>query len=875
MKQYRSITLFSLLLALMLVLAACGGAESPEPAAEVPAVEEEAPAAEAEEEMAEEEMEEEAMVEEGAGSIWVLLPDSASSARWETDDRRFFEQAFEAAGVEYNIVNAEGDASTQQTQAEQAITAGAGVILMVNLDSGSGAAIIENARSAGVKIIDYDRLTVEGPGADAYVSFDNVQVGATMGETLEPLINAQDAPKVALLNGGPTDNNATLFREGYLGVAQSYFDNGSWEWVDDQWVPGWDNQEALVVFEQMLTASDNGITAVFAANDGLAGAVIQALQNAGIDPKSIPVSGQDATVGGMQQVLAGNQSMSVYKPIKAEAEQAAAVAIALLNGDSLDSLTGGLTLNNGTNDIPFLALTPIGVTASNIADTVIADGFRTWEEICVGDFEAYCPGGEMDATTGEAMMDEEMASEFDVNITVWADDTRAPILNELKDAFQAEYGVGLIVQEVADINDQFPIAAPAGEGPDILVLAHDRIGGFYASGLLAPIDMGGRESEFYTEAINAFTYEGELVGMPYAIENLAFFYNQDLVDSAPGSWAEAMETGGALVDSGDATYAIAFTGSTYDMFPFQTAFGGYVFGSNDAGYDPSDVGIDSPGMIAAGDFLAENVEAGYISNSLDWDTAHLQFETGEIPYLLAGPWALDRLRESGVNYAIAEFPDAGQSFLGVQGFAVNALSDNVLLAQAFLTEFVATEEVMTALAESGNRPSAHRAVTSDDADLVAFGAAGENAVPMPAIPEMGSVWGSWGDAITLVINGEQTAEEALTNGAAQIRDLIGGSAAGMVNVPGSWQAAAGCDGDWDPACAVTALTDNGDGTYSGTFEVAAGDYEGKVALDGAWTENYGVDGALDGDNITFTVGESGSVTFTWDSDSKLLTVDSE
>ena len=335
------------------------------------------------------------------GSIWVLLPDSASSARWETDDRRFFEEAFEAAGVEYNIVNAEGDASTQQTQAEQAITAGAAVIMMVNLDSGSGAAIIENARSAGVKVIDYDRLTVEGPGADIYVSFDNVRVGQTMGEVLEPLINAIDGPKVAYLNGGPTDNNATLFREGYDSVAAPYFDSGDWEFVEEQSVPGWDNQEALVIFEQMLTANPD-INAVFAANDGLAGAAIQALQNAGIDPTTVPVSGQDATVGGMQQVLAGNQSMSVYKPIRDEAFAAANAAIALLNGEDLSTLTGGLTLNNGTTDVPFLALDPIGVTATNMEETVIADGFRTWEEICVGDFAQFCPGGEMDAT----MMDD-------------------------------------------------------------------------------------------------------------------------------------------------------------------------------------------------------------------------------------------------------------------------------------------------------------------------------------------------------------------------------------------------------------------------------------------------------------------------------------
>ena len=385
----RKLLTLIIVILLMLFVAACGGSTqetgsteqgSTEESAAEPAAEEAAP------------VEEEAMAAV-EGSIWVLLPDSASSARWETDDRRFFEQAFEAAGVDYTIVNAEGDARTQQTQAEQAITAGAKVILMVNLDSGSGAAIIAQAREAGVAIIDYDRLTIEGPGADVYVSFDNVTVGKTMGDVLEPLIDAQDSPNVALLNGGPTDNNSTLFREGYVSIAQPHFDDGSWNLVDDQWVPEWDNQQALVVFEQMLTAADGEISAVFAANDGLAGAVISAFKNSGVDPgeAGIPISGQDATAGGIQNILAGDQAMTVYKPIKAEAEAAAEAAIALLKGEDLTSLSGGLTLNNGTNDIPFIALEPIGVTKDNVAETVIADGFRTWDEICVGDFEQFCP----------------------------------------------------------------------------------------------------------------------------------------------------------------------------------------------------------------------------------------------------------------------------------------------------------------------------------------------------------------------------------------------------------------------------------------------------------------------------------------------------
>ncbi len=334
----------------------------------------------------------EAMPEEtmAEGSIAVLLPDSASSARWEADDRRFFEQAFEAAGVEYSIVNAEGDASTQQTQAEQAITNGAKVLLLVNLDSGSGAAIIAQAREAGVAVIDYDRLTIEGPGADFYVSFDNEAVGRLQGEGLVKAVEEAglENPRVAVLNGSPTDNNATLFANGYNSVITPLFDSGEWTLVDDQSVPDWDNQQALVIFEQMLTAAGGEIDAAVAANDGLGGAVSSALKNQGLD--QIPVTGQDATAAGIQRILAGEQSMTVYKAIKAEAEAAAELAIALLKGEDTSALATG-AVNNGTNDIPSVLLVPVSVTADNIEETVIADGFRTWDEICVGDYEQYCP----------------------------------------------------------------------------------------------------------------------------------------------------------------------------------------------------------------------------------------------------------------------------------------------------------------------------------------------------------------------------------------------------------------------------------------------------------------------------------------------------
>jgi maltose-binding protein MalE len=489
----------------------------------------------------------------------------------------------------------------------------------------------------------------------------------------------------------------------------------------------------------------------------------------------------------------------------------------------------------------------------------------------------------MEEPTEEVMEEptEEVMEEPEVFITIWSDDTRTPILLELAEEFEATYGVGLVVEQVADIRDQFVIAAPAGEGPDIIIGAHDWLGQLVSSGLLAEIDLGDKSDAFLPAAVEGFTYDGTLYGMPYAIENLAFFYNTELVPEAPSTWEKVVEIGSALVESGDATYGLALTGTTYDAFPLQTAFGGYIFGQDaDGNYDPSDVGIGSEGMIAAGNWIQDNVESGFLADNIDWDTGHTLFETGEVPFLIAGPWALDRIRNSGVPYAISTFPAAdaeGRSFLGVQGFMVNALSDNVLLAQTFLTEFVATEETMQALQDAGNRPAALLSVYEaiDDPDLAIFGEAGANAVLMPAIPEMGSVWGSWGDAFALIISGEEEPEAALTTAQGQIVQLISGDLdyeIESVNVPGSFQAAAGCPTDWDPACEATNMTLGDDGLWTLTVELPAGDYEGKVAINGGWTINFGLDGELDGANYTFSLASDGTVTFTFDPTTNLLEI---
>jgi D-xylose transport system substrate-binding protein len=320
------------------------------------------------------------------GRVAVLLPDSESSVRWETVDRPFLQQAFDAAGVEAEIQNAEGDKATQTQQAEQAITNGATVLLLVNLDSGSGAAIAANAKSQGVSVIDYDRLTLDGD-SDFYVSFDNEAVGRLQGEGLVNCIEeggTQD-PQIAVLNGSPTDNNATLFKNGYDSVINPKFDSGEWTEVDDQSVPDWDNQRALTIFEQMLQKANNQIDGVLAANDGLANAAISALKQRKLD--QIPVTGQDATLEGIQNIVNGDQCMTVYKAIKQEADAAAELAIALAKGETP---TAPDTINNGTKDVPSVFLDPVSVTKDNITEYLGEPDFPKREEICAGELAAKC-----------------------------------------------------------------------------------------------------------------------------------------------------------------------------------------------------------------------------------------------------------------------------------------------------------------------------------------------------------------------------------------------------------------------------------------------------------------------------------------------------
>ncbi|MBQ1072007.1 substrate-binding domain-containing protein [Micromonospora sp. C31] len=320
--------------------------------------------------------------------IGVILPDSKSSARWEGADRKFLTEAFEAAGVDYDIQNAQGDKTAFQTIADQMITSGVTALMIVNLDSGTGKAVLDKAKSQGVATIDYDRLTLGG-SATYYVSFDNEAVGKLQGEGLSKCLTDKGVknPVVAYLNGSPTDNNATLFKNGYDSVLKPKFDSKEYTKGPDQNVPDWDNTQAATIFEQMLTQQRGKIDGVLAANDGLGNAAISVLKKNKLNGK-VPVTGQDATPQGLQNILAGDQCMTVYKAIKEEAKAASDLAIAVAKGEKKET---GQTVKDpeGGRDVPAVLLTPKLIFKENVKD-VIADGFVTKDEVCTGAYAKLC-----------------------------------------------------------------------------------------------------------------------------------------------------------------------------------------------------------------------------------------------------------------------------------------------------------------------------------------------------------------------------------------------------------------------------------------------------------------------------------------------------
>jgi len=350
-------------------------------------------------------------------------------------------------------------------------------------------------------------------------------------------------------------------------------------------------------------------------------------------------------------------------------------------------------------------------------------------------------------------------------ITVWVDADRATVLKDAAKEFQDETGVKvtLVQKDFGEIRDQFIAQVPTDKGPDIAVGAHDWLGTLVTNGVVAPVELGDEASDFQKVAIDAWSYDGKIYGVPYSIENIALMRNTALAPEAPATYDDMIAAGTAA--GTEFPFLVGLdpeAADPYHLYPFQTSFGAPVFGTNaDGTYNPDDLQIGNPGGDAFAQWLAAQGAAGVLNTNISGDLARENFVAGKSPFFLTGPWNVPAAQEAGIDISIDAIPTAGpeaaQPFVGVQGFFLSAKSKNVVAATNFLTNYIGSEEVQTALFEAGGRPpaltTAFDAALASDEIVAGFGKVGADAVPMPNIPEMGAVWEFWGVTQVAIING--------------------------------------------------------------------------------------------------------------------------
>ncbi|MDQ0342684.1 D-xylose transport system substrate-binding protein [Lederbergia wuyishanensis] len=298
--------------------------------------------------------------------------DTLAEERW-LRDRELFKEAVEALGAEVKILASKGDDALQILQAETLINEGIDILVIVPHNAESTAMIVKKAHAAGIKVLSYDRL-VRNSEIDLYVSYDNEMVGELQAKAITKLV---PKGKYVYIGGAETDYNAHLLKKGVFNILQPLIDKGDITIVYDQWTKDWFPEYAFSSMQEALKANDNNVDAVISANDATAGKVIQALAEQGL-AGNIPVAGQDADLAAAQRIVIGTQTMTVYKPLKELAVQAAELAVKLAKGEEIGVER---IINNGKAEVPSMLLTPIAVDQGNIDATIIADEFHTREEV--------------------------------------------------------------------------------------------------------------------------------------------------------------------------------------------------------------------------------------------------------------------------------------------------------------------------------------------------------------------------------------------------------------------------------------------------------------------------------------------------------------
>lgn len=360
-------------------------------------------------------------------------------------------------------------------------------------------------------------------------------------------------------------------------------------------------------------------------------------------------------------------------------------------------------------------------------------------------------------STGSGGDDSSSGGDGGGTLTVWVDAERVDALQGAADAYQEKTGVTvkLVGKSVDDMKDDFIQQVPTGKGPDVVMGAHDWLGELSTNGVVAPIELGDSSEDYLPVALQAATYEGTVYMLPYAVENIAVLRNADLVPEPATSFDDMVSKGTFVVEQGA-------EGNPYHLYPFQTAFGAPVFGTDDSGsYDPTDLQLGSEGGFAFADWLGAQGAADTLNTDIDGEIAKQQFLDGTAAFWLTGPWNVGAATEAGINVEIDPIPsptgETASPFAGVKGFFVSAESKNKVAANDFLVNYLGTEDVQLELFKAGNVLPALTAAAdtaASDPIIAGFQAVGADAVPMPAIPAMGAVWQFWGVAEAAIINGE-------------------------------------------------------------------------------------------------------------------------
>lgn len=379
---------------------------------------------------------------------------------------------------------------------------------------------------------------------------------------------------------------------------------------------------------------------------------------------------------------------------------------------------------------------------------------------------AGCSGGSSPASSGS----DDKIDASGVTLTIWTDENRKPAIEAAAKTFEDETGgkIELVQKNFEDIRTDFINQVPTGNGPDITVGAHDFLGAFVEAGVINTVDLGAAADQLEQVAVDAFTYDGQVYGFPYALESIALIQNTDLVgEDAPATFDDMIAKGKA--SGAERPFVIntaGQTGDAYTMYGFQTSFGAPVFVQDSSGSYTTEVGMGGDKGTAFAQWLGAHGETGTgdISTTIDYDTNNELFASGKAAYTIQGPWAVDTLTKQGVKIKVNPIPSAGGEtaapFVGVQGFYVSSQSKNALIAQQFLTHYLATDEAQQALYDADPRLPAWKPVAekvASDPVVAGFLASAATGVPQPSIPEMGSVWDLWNAAQVQIIKGADPA----------------------------------------------------------------------------------------------------------------------